>query len=118
MFNKKRKEVDPHANKIDFFISQIKNARFSLESAIRTILRKQDAIDVYPSGIDKDRAQKELDTAREKLLSKIAQYDDYRAQYFEYLRKNNLPLYAYYPAPGDSHSLIEIFVYNYKRKGA
>ena len=117
MFNKKRKEVDPYENKIKSFNSQIKDARISLESAVRAVLRKQDAIDVYPSGVDKDCAQKELDTARESLLSKIAQYDDYRAQYFEYLRKNNLSLYTYYPAPSDSHGLIEIFVYNYKRKG-
>lgn len=117
MFNKNKKEVDPHANKINFFISQIKDARLSLESAVRTVLHKQDVIDVYPSGADKERAQKELDTARESLLSKIAQYDDYRAQYFEYLRKNNLSCYAYIK-PSDSHGLIEIFVYNYKRKSA
>lgn len=117
MFNKKRKEVDPHADKINSFISQIRDARLSLEGAVKTVLYKQDAIDVYPSGVDKDRAQKELDTAREKLLPKIAQYDDYRAQYFEYLKRNNLPCYAYLN-PSDSHILIEIFVYNYKRKGA
>lgn len=117
MFNKKRKEIDPHENKINSFISQIKDARLSLQSAVETILYKQDAIDVYPSGADKNRAQKELDTAREKLLLKIAQYDDYRAQYFEYLKKNNLPCYAYIN-PSDGHILIEVFVYNYKRKGA
>ena len=76
MFNKKRKEVDPYENKIKSFNSQIKDARISLEGAVRAVLRKQDAIDVYPSGVDKD-----------------------------------------YPAPSDSHGLIEIFVYNYKRKG-
>lgn len=58
MFNKNKKEVDPHANKINFFISQIKDARLSLESAVRTVLHKQDVIDVYPSGADKERAQK------------------------------------------------------------
>lgn len=115
MFNKKRKETDPYENKINFFLSQINGARLSLQSAVETILYKQDAVDVYPSGADKDRAQKELDTARVKLLPKIAQYDDYRAQYFEYLRKNNLPRYAY-PEPGDSHVLVEVFIYNYKRK--
>lgn len=117
MFNKNKKEVNPHANKINSFISQIKDARLPLESAVETVLYKQDAIDVYPSGADRNRAQKELDTARENLLPKIAQYDDYRAQYFEYLRKNNLPRYAY-PEPGDSHILVEVFVHNYKRKGA
>lgn len=63
MFNKKKKKIDPYENQINFFLSQIKDAKICLQNAVEKVLYKKDAIDVYPFGPDKNRAQEELDSA-------------------------------------------------------
>lgn len=104
MFNKKKKE-EPKNPLLEAKRDElIELTQRRLYKQIKEILIKQGVINIYPIGADRDKAKKDLESAKQYLLCIIAEYDDKSRQYNNC--KKNYPEYKDVDFVS-SHELIE-----------
>lgn len=86
MFKKKSKNMDTLADKnLRAINNEVVSAYERLEETIKRVVLKKEVIDIYPEGVDKQRAIKEYRFEQECLLAAIAYYDDVKNKFNTYL---------------------------------
>lgn len=73
------------------------------------VIVRRGVVDLYPNGPDKERAEADLDKAKESLLCAIGTSDGVRAELMRYIKAHytDFVTTAGYPEPYTSHEIIE-----------
>lgn len=86
MFKKKNKDIDTSA---DITLRAINNEVASvyerLKKTTKRVILKKEVIDIYPEGVDKSKAVKDLLFEQQHLLALIGEYDDITNKFNTYL---------------------------------
>ena len=119
MFKKKIEEINKYDRRMNKYIGRMHEISKELEAAVQDVIIKKEVIDLYPSGADQQKTKVDLQTAKNKLICIIAEYDSTLNEIKKYyiVNKDNFVEYAnWYPSMlSDSHKMVEIFYRNFIR---
>ena len=119
MFKKKIEEINGYDRRMNKYIGEMHRISKELEAAVQDVIIKKEVIDLYPSGADQQKTKVDLQTAKNKLICIIAEYDSALNEINKYyvVNKDNFVEYAnWYPGMlSDSHKMVEIFYRNFIR---
>jgi hypothetical protein len=91
MFGKKKNEVFDTAN--DLLVKRIANelaeAHCLINERVKIVIIRNEVIELYPNGADKEKAKADAEKAKQSLLSAIAVYDDAACRYNQAIIKDN-----------------------------
>lgn len=110
MFKKKKKNADTPADlRLRNLWKQYLDVLNYLDNTVRKIIVKKEVIEIYPNGVDKDKAIKDYKFEQQHLLTLIAEYDDLRNQIVNFIKNNKEERYttAHWEIPRTSHETIE-----------
>ena len=119
MFKKKVEEINKYDRRMNKYISRMHEISKELEAAVQDVIIKKEVIDLYPPGADQQKTKVDLQTAKNKLICIIAEYDSTLNEINKYyvVNKDNFVEYVnWYPGMlSDSHKMVEIFYRNFVR---
>lgn len=88
MFKRKQKDKNTPADlRLRNLWKQYLDVLNYLDNTVRKIIIKKEVIEIYPNGVDKDKAIKDYKFEQQHLLTLIAEYDDLRNQIDNLIRK-------------------------------
>lgn len=119
--NKKKESVNQiYADHFEEYLNKLQTAMWNLQDAVEEVLKKKDAVEVYPEGPDKEQAKQDLEKVKQSLICRVGYMDgrqqeaiDYYTAQFDKLEEFNYKHPNKYPT---SHELIENEVKNYYHK--
>ena len=119
MFKRKIEEINEYDRRMNKYIGRVPGISKELEAAVQDVIIKKEVIDLYPPGADQQKTKVDLQTAKNKLICIIAEYDSTLNEINKYyvVNKDNFVEYAnWYPSMlSDSHKMVEIFYRNFVR---
>lgn len=110
MFFKKSivKEKPPQAKRIDNLLTNITFFSCGLERHVKHMIVAKGVIDLYPDGADKKAAIEHYQDLQDRLINKIAQYDQTKKDYEDAVSKYHNDDYEICPKIiFSSHTIVE-----------
>lgn len=124
MFGKKTQKESVnqwYADKFDEYVNKLQNAIWNLQDAVDLVLKKKNAVAVYPEGPDKEMAKCDLEKAQYSLICYVGAMDARQQEAIDYYDANAEKLEEFhYKHPSKyltSHKIIENAVEHYYHNG-
>ena len=118
----KVKSINLYAEEYERKDYAFQSARLSVFSRTEEVIMKKLAVDIYPDGPDKQRAQDELDKAQQRLIVSIGAMDARKQELIEYYTSNFEKIKeSFYGLRdprdyGTSHEVVECTVRNFYKR--
>ena len=112
LFHKKKEQNSPQERRLEELSLQLYSKKELLISHVKNMIVKKEVINLYPDGADKKAAIKDFEKEQQHLLCRIGEYDDYRQQYINMMKRyQSEGIELNHSVPATSHWIIE---YAYK----